>query len=218
MIGDSHAMQWAPALADAGRRLDASVVYSGVSACPAALVDVERKHVPYAACRACHDGLPALLAGVHPAVVVAASSSLHLNGLGGGVEGAAADAAWQQATLALRALVEAQGARLVVVHDTPHLGGDPLACLARAAHDGVAADCSVERADADRVSGRARRAEIAAGVAGLDAFALVCPGARCPAADAAGPLYWDDGHLTQRAARGHSAAFVDALRPLLERP
>jgi peptidoglycan/LPS O-acetylase OafA/YrhL len=200
VIGDSHAMHWMPAIDAAAASLGVRVLYSGLSACPAVPVDVERKHVRFAACTEWHAALPGIFANVKPDLVIAASSANHLESIWPARAPDDADSAWRDATRALAVAVAGVGAALLVVHDTPHFDGDPLECLARHAR---ADECSVDRAAADRLAGRTRRAEQAAGVAGLDGFALLCPRERCLVAAGDGtPTFWDDGHLTQRAALG----------------
>lgn len=221
LLGDSHARQWSPALAEIGSKEGWRGVFSGMGDCPAILVRVARstaRENVFAACDDWHANLPRLIADIAPSVVVAGSSSYypplgwvlaqdgHRLPTGEQIE------EWQAGIRRLVALLREAGVPLLFLLDTARLPEHPLVCLAGAAHDDA---CAAPLEASMALGGRVREAEIAAlkragNVATFDPLPAMCDGLRCTPKRGDIFVFRDDNHL--------SASFARSLSPGLAGP
>jgi hypothetical protein len=193
LLGDSHALQWHPALAEAVAERGGRLVNLTKASCPAVDVEVWSPALgrPYRECTAWRADAVRAVQALRPDLVVV-SSSTDYDDLDA--------AAWEDGTLRQLAPLADVSGRVVVLRDTPRPAFDVAACLARAAWrpDALPSpDCTVRperRPDVAAALGAAvRRVPNAALV---DPVPMVCPGAVCaPVRD--GVVVWrDDQHLT----------------------
>ena len=209
LFGDSHALQWFPALERYaerhGRRL-VSLTRSSCSPAPVTTVNA-RLNRPYTECEPWRRSALERIRQLRPDLVVVAS----ITNYPGLLTGDPADPrrVWTDAWDRLLTGLRADAGRVAVMGDTPMLGGDPLDCLST---HGTAVDACLE--PAGRVlrdpQWRAAVLEAArrAGATVVDPVPWLCA-ARCPLVVGDLLVYRDTDHLT--------SAYAEALHPVLER-
>jgi hypothetical protein len=212
LFGDSHALQWLPALDRAARANHWRVTSITKSACPSADVRYD-DHGPVADRPSCDVWRSKALRWIrrHPQhlVIVANSRGYDLiDSRGRDLPKAAADEAWRIGVgRTLRAMPD--GVRLLVLGDAPAPGRAIPACLSR--NRGDISACQRSR----RKSWGAQRdeAEQAAAAANGALFrspaTTVCPYDPCPLVVGRTLLWRDKSHLT--------ATFTRRLAPLIRR-
>ena len=132
LFGDSHALQWLPALAAAGSEAGWRVTALTKAACPPSEVEFGRKEVGAAAsCSTWRGRALDWLASESPDVVLLTGAGRVYNLLdarGQRLSDEAALAAWRQG---LAAILEAlpEGSAAVVLADTPLMRRNPVSCL-----------------------------------------------------------------------------------------
>ena len=194
LVGDSHAAQWQPALADLAADAGVRLVVLTKSACPIADLTVDNQLLgrPYRECDEWRDEVVALLGTMRPDLIVTTSTN-HYEAPA--PDGAAAGAAtWGAAlTRTLRALAAA--GPTVFLGDTPYPAGDVPACLAE--HLSSASGCTLARGqvpfDYARVEAQAASD---AGVALVPTVDLACGPLRCPVIVGRHLVYRDASHLS----------------------
>ena len=220
LVGDSHAAQWFPALAELGVREHFRLIAWTKSGCPFApgvhlfLPAIGRD---YTECltwqaRVVHD----LRALPRPAIVILGRTSTYLPQVlrpdGDQIDRSLAPALWgagmAQGVRTLRRLA----ARVVVLRDTPHAPFDVPACISW--DPDAAAQCNFPRAPGGLADSAEYTAERKAGVP-RDVYAnptaAACPAALCMAVTGGEITYRDDNHLTAAYVATRWRAFAVAL-------
>jgi hypothetical protein len=209
LFGDSHAAQWLPAIEELGFVRDWRVIGLTKSACPP--VDLTVWNTPqkrrYRECDVWRQHALERIASESPAVVFVAGSHVYQLMAGGDrVDRADDPGAWAAGLKRTIEAIEATGAEVVLIADTPRLGIVPDECLADN-RDGVEA-CA--QAAADVVDeGFAQLERDVAGATGarlLSLTDLICPDGTCPLVFGTTPVYRDDQHLTATFVRGLTPA------------
>jgi hypothetical protein len=220
LFGDSHALQWLPALARSGERWGWRIVTLTKSACPSAHVVFQQPVFTHAtpSCRAWRaSGLRWLAA--HPQDLVIFSNSHGyrvLNARGQRVRGTAKERVWERGLVAaIRDLPRSQ--RVLVLGDTPGNHADPPACLAR--HLTRISACVTGRRKALRAS-HDRTERSAASTTGATFASLsrqICPYDPCPVIVNELLIWRDRSHLTATYSRQLAPSMVALIRKVLAR-
>ena len=207
LLGDSHALQWFPALdliaSDAGWRL-VSFTRSSCSPAPVAVRNSKLKR-RYTECDGWQRWVSRRIDQLGPGLVVVTSSTNYLGMLADHPADPVAE--WSAAWDGLFGRLRAAARHVAVLTDTPTLTGDPVECIAR--HSTAIRDCA-EPAGAvlrDQNARRAiRTAASRAGVTVIDPTPWLCSH-RCPLVVGDLLVYRDTNHLT--------TAYAESLAPLL---
>ena len=224
IIGDSHAMQWAPALAELANRQGWTVYVYGKSACTISDVPVwsgglKREYTECARWRsAVIERLTSL--GHLDAVVVGRwmdYRGLALDGKGRRIGPEAVSATWQAGFgRTVRALAPVTN-RVLVIRDTPRPGQDVPTCLSREAS---AAACDFPKASGtglDSTLAAAEKAAAPATVGFVDLTATLCPAEQCPVVAPSGHIMFRDAHhLTSSYARTLAGPLGAAIEAALK--
>jgi peptidoglycan/LPS O-acetylase OafA/YrhL len=219
LVGDSHAVQWEPALREIaeenGWRLD---TYSK-SACLLAEVDVwiSPPGSPYESCRTWGDNvLDALAADPPDLVITSESGDYPVARDGAEVPRPEADPLLAAGLEDTWAQMRAIGSEVVVLVDPPYVGIDVPECAAQNP-DRLTA-CAVPRQEADALSARSlQQAALDASpdVRSLDMGDYVCPQDRCSAVIGGVLVYRDKEHLTATYARSLAEPLEERLAAAL---
>ena len=204
MFGDSHALQWQPALARAGATRSWRIVMITKSGCPAMDVRFAEPYFVGAArsCIAWRDHATAWLR-VHPPELVIVSNSRGyalIDKTGSRLPWEDRSAAW--AAGLRRTLADLPpSSRVLVLGDTPHHDGSPPICLA--AHPARISACGTGRghALASKLDAVMRATAHRAGATFETPNGLVCPYDPCPVIVGRILMWRDQSHLTATFAR-----------------
>ena len=133
VVGDSHAMEWIPAIEEALADSNVDLLFSGRSSCPAVPVRISKpglRGAGFPSCDAWQDALPALIERIAPDVVIIADFEGYLEG--GFRQEASPDeraAIWGSATSTMVRNIQDVGATPVIVLDHRRLQEDPIRCV-----------------------------------------------------------------------------------------
>jgi peptidoglycan/LPS O-acetylase OafA/YrhL len=207
LLGDSHALQWFPAVEDLAARNGWRLVSLTRSSCtPAPVAVVNAKlHRRYVECDAWRSGALSRIDRLRPDLVLVTSKTNYPGMLAG--RPADPDRLWREAWARLFAALRADAGRVVLLSDTPTLSRDPLDCLTTRDVADCAEPPGIVLRDPDWRAGAesvARRA----GVAVVDPTPWLCA-RRCPLIVGDLLVYRDNNHLT--------SAYAASLSPLLRR-
>jgi hypothetical protein len=206
LFGDSHALQWFPALDRLAHERRWKLVSLTKSSCPPARIDVTNNTLKraYSECATWQAESLARIRALHPALVLVTSSINYRNAL---VTPAGADGKWRLAWDTLFGELTRAASRVTYLVDTPTLPLDVLGCLAEhpASIDRCAAPTSAGLREPEW---RAVVSQVALlrGVSVVDPNPWIC-GDVCPAVLGDTIVYRDANHLT--------APMATALAPLL---
>jgi peptidoglycan/LPS O-acetylase OafA/YrhL len=217
VVGDSHAMQWIPAVEAAARDLDAKVFYAGRDACPGLDVKTvrpERRDTLFPECAAWHDELEHALDAVAADVVVVANFDGYLAENRIVDEHGGHDMALAALSAASEKLAQGlarRGAGVVFVTDIPKATDDPIRCAARRR---TLIGCDpIALQEAERTSAAA--AMLApfqrTGAVIVDGAALACPSGTCPLLVDGMVTYRDRHHVTKTFSRAQAPTFRAAI-------
>lgn len=207
LFGDSHAEQWFTPLERVAAENGYRVRVFSKAACPPLIMEVPHPWTrgPYTACDAWRSWALDRIDRERPDVIVVGSSLYpHLSD----------EDAPQRGWDLLHERLQATGAVLVYLRDTPIMGIDIPVCVSGAVGDW--SDCAVERDEAlaeDPVAARIRGRHHDVRV--IDLTSYLCPGDPCPAVRDGVMLYRDHNHITDDAARGLLPVLRGALEPVL---
>ncbi|HYK94617.1 MAG TPA: acyltransferase family protein [Candidatus Dormibacteraeota bacterium] len=198
LFGDSHVLQWWPAVESIARERDWKVVVLVKTSCTYADVTTVSVSGPKTVCDAWRSTALARIAADRPAMVIVSANHRAPPIVGGVVlAGGAATTAMQGAAARTLADLRATGASVVVIADTPQVPWDPADCLSRYADHVIR--CALQRDvaldPAWLVAERA--AATGAGATFVDAAAWACPSDPCPAIIGRYVVYADTNHLTR---------------------
>ncbi len=215
LFGDSHALQWLPALDKAGRREGWAITTLTRSACPS--VDVTFSGAAYddyaAPCaRWRESALEWLVENPHDVVIVSNAGRYPLTDEAGErVYGEAKEPLWQSGLeRVLQALPDETQA--VVLADTPNLRRNPVSCLAQT--DVMLSDCTTRRGQAlFREHDEAERETAEANGAIFSSLTEhVCPYDPCPVVSESTLMWRNESHLTATFAQQLWPAMRDIVR------
>lgn len=217
LLGDSHALQWFPALDLVARRGGYRLLDVTKSSCTPMSVTVwnEAMGRPYAECDNWRvDALAKIVAARPDVVVLSTSTGVRAHGLRGG--GAGFDAAWADGTARTVATLAGSGARVVLLEDTVNPGRAVPGCVAEHLVDVTA--CAPYRAGAIEPAARRagqRAAARAAGARLVDPVPWLCAPRRCPVVVGNLLVYRDEQHLSTDYVTWLTPALGAALGPAL---
>lgn len=200
LMGDSHAVQWLPALEDLAAQEGWRLYSLTKSACPVPRTPVIVRGKRLRDCEAWREDAFERIAELRPDIVLAASLG-RIYRVPGARTAERRERAWRRAwTRSLEVLRESAG-RVLLLGDTPMWANDPLRCLRRHRRD--IGRCDTPRADALSASTEASEREAAAraGVAYVPTADLVCPGDPCHAVEGRYLVLGDVQHMTVAWAR-----------------
>jgi peptidoglycan/LPS O-acetylase OafA/YrhL len=216
LFGDSHALQWFPALEGIAKRRGWRLVSLTKSGCPSAdvAVFIERLDRVYTECNEWRRETLRRIVAMRPAMVLIANSSGYFSTLdGSSAENKTTVTEWGRGLARTIAAVTEAGARVMLIHDTPWPGMNIPTCLARAAwrHENPEAACGFDRArSVDTLASMEERriAREYSRVSVIDLSDAVCATPVCEPIKDSVILYSDRDHLT--------AHFVRSLAGILE--
>jgi hypothetical protein len=210
LFGDSHALQWLPALRAAAEQEGWQVTTLTKAACPPAQVEFGRKEPGAgASCLAWREQALAWLEAQPPDLLLLTGAGREYHLLGPDGERLSDEAglvAWQEGlTATLAALPSAT--RTVVLADTPLMGRNPVSCLQE--HPADQSACLTPRRDAlaPGLDDAERATATAAGARFETLGDLVCPYDPCPVVIADVLLWRNADHIT--------ATFAEQLAPAM---
>ena len=204
LFGDSHALQWLPALTKAATQSGWRVTSLTKTACPS--VDVAFSGAAFDdAAEACRrwrqNALDWLSANPHDVVIISNAGRYPLvDEAGERVYGETKEPIWQEGLArVIEALpVETQA---LVLADTPNLRKNPVSCLAQAGV--IVSDCTTRRGQALLPEHDAAERETAAATGAMfaDLTDVVCPYDPCPVVSGSTLMWRNESHLTATYAQ-----------------
>jgi hypothetical protein len=209
LFGDSHVNQWWPALEQIMAERGWKVVYLVKTSCTYADVTAMSASGPKYECDTWRKQALVRIAAEHPALVIVSSNHRPppvVNGVA--LDGAAAVTAMADGAARTIAALQATGARVVVLGDTPQVPWDPADCLS--SNPDHVLRCALPRDTAlDEAWLAAERAAAESqGATFVDTAAWICPSDPCPPVIGPYVVYADSNHLTR--------PFVSALTSRLD--
>jgi peptidoglycan/LPS O-acetylase OafA/YrhL len=207
LLGDSHAAQWFPALAELAVREHFRLISWTKSGCPFTLgthIFLPAIGRDYSECLAWQTAVVRKLRTMpRPAMIIVGTTSTYLPQVltADGHKPASAQAGrlWGAGMAKSVTVLRHRTGRVVVLRDTPHAPFDVPACISW--DPDTAARCNFRRAADGHSDDAEYTAERKAGVP-RDVYAnptsAVCPTAICPAVFAGQITYRDDNHLTAK--------------------
>jgi peptidoglycan/LPS O-acetylase OafA/YrhL len=210
LMGDSHAGQWFPAVAEAFNRPRWRLLVLTKSSCPMADEPVFYARIgrEYTECATWRRHALAQVAAVRPDVVLLASA----------IAGGFTKDQWIVGTVKVLDVLGPASGRIYLLHDTPRLPFDGPDCLAeqvgRPAWLGLKHMCSASSADAHADQVYRWLGEAASrfhNVRLLDLNALVCPDGTCSAERQGKVVFRDSQHLTGSFAASLGPALANRL-------
>jgi peptidoglycan/LPS O-acetylase OafA/YrhL len=222
VFGDSHAAQWFPAFDRIARQNGWKLISLTKSACPSVWVTPYRPELGrrYVECERWRALVAQRIAQEHPALVILANSSDHVQISQREVNGKASRGIepeqWRDGMRATLAKLGSSAGSIVILRDTPFPGFDVPTCLSKAAWKGenALAACSFDRRQALNGNVFALERQAADGLANvsvIDLSDLLCTSSTCAPLLAGGLAYRDDHHLTVGASRGLASALLERL-------
>jgi hypothetical protein len=211
LMGDSHAVQWLPALEAIADQEGWRLYSLTKSACPVPDITVIVRGKRLRDCDRWRDAAFRRVAEIHPDLVIAASLGRIYEVPKGGTR-ERHDQLWQRAWVeSLERLGQDAGA-VALLGDTPMWLEDPLVCLRKHRRD--IGRCDTPRGDAlsARTEAVERAAAAAAGAAYVPTADLVCLADPCPAVDGRNLILGDTQHMTVAWARLIAGGLLDRLR------
>ena len=216
LLGDSHALQWLPALVAAAAGEGWRVTTLTKAACPPAQVQFGRKEPGAAAsCDAWRADVLAWLAEEPPDLLLMTGAGRVYNILGADGQALAEDdalAAWKRGLAATLRSVPGT-TRVVVLADTPLMRRNPVSCLEASPGDMSACQTPRSVALGDWLDTVEREVAEAAGAAFESLSDLVCPYDPCPVVIGDVLLWRNADHITATFAE----RLAPAMRALVQR-
>ena len=210
LFGDSHAMQWFPALQELAKERDWRLIGFSKSACPPAEISVYSTGLrrEYRECEEWRDRtLGRIVREEDPSLVVTSMLNRYRVREGGrGLPRDASNEAVIEGYASTLKRLRGTGAPVAVIEDVPRPDRDIPECVSRSLDR--LQDCAFPRRGAlpePRVNVRATK-EVG-GTILIDPTPMVCPGERCPAVIGDVLVYRNGAHLTR--------TYVDSLTPWL---
>jgi peptidoglycan/LPS O-acetylase OafA/YrhL len=198
LFGDSHLNQWWPALEQIMAERDWKVVILIKTSCPYEDVTTMENGGLRLECDTWRQLTLARIVADHPALVILSANHRHQAAVDGvGLEGAAGIVAIQAGESRTIATLQAAGARVVVLGDTPQVPWDPADCLSANPDHVLRCAVPTEAALDPAWLAAEQAAAEALGATFVDTAAWVCPSDPCPAVIGRYVVYSDTNHLTR---------------------
>lgn len=216
LLGDSHALQWLPALIAAAEGEGWRVTTLTKAACPPANVEFGRKEPGAAAsCDAWRADVLAWLAEESPDLLLMTGAGRVYNILGADGQALAEDGALEAWKRGLAATLRSMPTttRVVVLADTPFMRRNPVSCLEASPGDMSACQTPRSVALGDSLDAAERETAEAAGAAFESLSDLVCPYDPCPVVIGDVLLWRNADHITATFAE----RLAPAMRTLVQR-
>lgn len=210
LIGDSHAVQWLPALEDIAEREGWKLYSMTKSACPLPDLRVTVRGARAPDCAPWRRAAFRLISRLHPDLVVAASLG-RVYEVPGASSPQRRQRAWSDGWRRSLERLAAASERVVLLGDTPMWQQDPVACLRRHRRDIGRCDTPRSKAIATRTEAAERDAAQAAQVTWVPTWDLVCPGDPCRAVEGRHLVLRDIQHLTVAWARAIAPRLLERL-------
>jgi hypothetical protein len=208
LFGDSHAMQWFPAVDRIAMQRHWRLVTLVKASCPYEDVTLRSGNRVFTECDTWRANSFARIADEHPALVIVAGN----HRLTPAAAGDSQDLMLDGVSKTIDRL-EATGARVAVLGDTPNVPFDPVDCLSRNPDHTIA--CAVDRTvlfDGAWLAGERARAE-AADALFVDTASWLCPTEPCPLVLGRYLVYRDTNHLALPLSWALSPRLDAALVP-----
>ncbi len=204
LFGDSHAVQWFPALNELAQERDWRLLGFSKRACPPAEVSVYNASLSreYRECDQWRERtLERITQEENPSLVVTSSLTKYRPRKDGKVlKGAAKIAAFEEGYVSTLEKLRATGAPVAVIEDIPHPNRDIPECVSRSLDH--LKDCTFPRNKAlDYPPINTRAAEEVEGASLIDPTPVLCPEKRCPAVIGDVLIYRNGAHLTPTYVR-----------------
>jgi len=204
LFGDSHAMQWFPALNKLAKERDWRLVGLSKSACPPAEVTIYNRSLrrEYRECDEWRERtLERITEEEHPDMVVTSSlTTYRARENGKRLERDASVAAFEEGYVSTLEKLRRTGTRIVVIKDVPHPNKDIPECVSRSLDR--LEDCAFPRSEAlDYPPANTHAAKKVEGVRLIDPTPVLCPEKTCPAVIGDVLVYRNDSHITTTYAR-----------------
>lgn len=202
LAGDSHALQWLPALDAVGEARGWRVIPMVKIYCFSAMRPGGRDSAELEQCRDWQKWLPGAVAQLRPEVVVLAnnmSGAQHLD-----------EQLWMTATMDAVRQLGGNGIKSYVLADTPQQHEDPYDCLLREGSNMGTCSASLDEVHL-RHNEAARDGAAAAGARYVALDDLFCAGGTCPAVVGTTIAYKDLQHISKTMALGLSEILGDRL-------
>jgi peptidoglycan/LPS O-acetylase OafA/YrhL len=220
LIGDSHALHWAPALEKAAQQRNWTVYVFSKGACPVADVAVWAWALkgPYASCAQWRANMlerVSSIRGLDAVVIGRYQDYRDLVLLGGDKRSDARTVAgpWKAASARSFARLSEAAPRIIVLRDTPRPPEDVPTCLSRHLDD---SQCGFPRSSGtglDAVLAAAEKDAAPDAVRFVDLTATICPTATCPVVGPGGQVIFRDRH---HLAATYSATLGTPLSDAIE--
>ncbi len=195
LIGDSHALQWLPAMEAIARREGWRLYSLTKSACPVPATTVIVHGRRMRDCDAWRASAFERIGELHPDLVVAASlGRIYRLRRGGTPERRAGR--WEDAWVDSLTTLRAHAGRVVLLGDTPMWQRDPIECLRAHADDIGRCDTPRDVAISARTEATERAAAARAGVTYVPTADLVCMRDPCRAVEGRSLVLVDTQHMT----------------------
>ena len=214
LFGDSHLTQWWPAIERIMATRDWQVVFLVKTSCAYQDVTTMSETGPRVGCDAWREKAMERIAREQPDLVILSANHRHAPVADGTIlAGGEAWAALQAGAERTIARLQAGGARVAVLADTPQIAFDPAECLS--AHADHVIECAVPREEAVEPGWLAaeRAAADERGATFVDVDAWVCPSDPCPLVIGRYAVYADTNHVTRPFAQGLTNRLEAALLP-----
>ncbi len=211
LFGDSHAAQWFPALESISNREGWRLVSMTKSSCPVADVSVYNTYLKrtYTECDTWRANAERAIARLHPAMVVV-SERRDWGRTANPDDSASFVRPWAEGVRSTLGRLVADGTRVVLVADTPHVETSVPLCLSEALVPVASCGPTVADTDYDAARKRAdRQAAATAGATYVDPTPWICTPSGCPPIVGNLLVYRDEQHLT--------VEYSTWIAPLLER-
>lgn len=224
LIGDSHALNWFPALDQASKSRGWRLLVWTKSACPVTDVEAynDRLKRRYSECTPWRKNLFAHLQSIGPLDLVIIGrtfvyQTLTLDQGGKRLTASTIGPTWREASLRSFRSLASVAPRIVVMRDNPHTSRPPLECLSE--NPAAPGKCSFPRRNHIQPDSSLTRAERATGVESLvflDLTQTICPQAMCPVVTRDGIIiYRDQSHLTATYSRSLAGEIARRVNPLV---
>ncbi|MEV4275373.1 acyltransferase family protein [Actinoplanes xinjiangensis] len=201
LFGDSHALQWFPAMETLARQNGWRLYSFTRSSCSPAQIalDERRARARYLECDAWRSQVVTRIGRLRPDLLVVSSSVNYRQVLTG--RPADPDAVWQTGWVRMLTTLKRLAGRVTMIADTPFLTVAPADCLST--HATAISRCAAPRADVlpePRWREQQRAISVASGVPVIDPVPWLCT-TRCPLVVGDTLVYRDSNHLTEAYAR-----------------
>lgn len=224
LFGDSHMLQWFPAVEQAAIEGGWRLVLFGKAACPSVSVAVMyvRQQRAYPQCSAWRDEAFARIAALRPAVVLVSNFGWYpvvVNGRPRWTDtDLAAQRAWESGMEETLGRLTGSAGRVVVVRDSPYPRINVPDCLSRRLASPTRCAQPYDAAVDTAIASRERRAIARMpGVRYVDFTPQICAGGSCPAVSGDTVRYRDTNHLTVEYVTPFASLFSRIIGDALAR-